>query len=122
MDCIQGTKITRLSPLARLDLNGEQLAEQLFQAYLKQVLVDGIFHADPHPGNVFLTDDGRVALLDLGMVGHTSPAMQESLLKLLLAIGELDSDEAADLADSHQSKGDGLTGPSFGDNWTRPCL
>ena len=45
------------------------LAEELFRAYLQQILVDGFFHADPHPGNVFLTDDGRIALLDLGMVG-----------------------------------------------------
>ena len=45
------------------------LAEELLRAYLKQILVDGFFHADPHPGNVFLTDDGRVALIDLGMVG-----------------------------------------------------
>ena len=45
------------------------LAEELFRAYLQQILVDGFFHADPHPGNVFLTDDYRVALIDLGMVG-----------------------------------------------------
>jgi predicted unusual protein kinase regulating ubiquinone biosynthesis (AarF/ABC1/UbiB family) len=64
---------------------------------LKQVLVDGLFHADPHPGNVFLTDDGRIALLDLGMVGHTTPGMQENLLKLLMAISEGKSDEAADV-------------------------
>jgi predicted unusual protein kinase regulating ubiquinone biosynthesis (AarF/ABC1/UbiB family) len=46
-----------------------------------------LFHADPHPGNVFLTDASHIALLDLGMVGHTTPVMQENLLKLL-AIGE----------------------------------
>jgi len=97
MDYVQGTKITSLSPLARLEMKGAPLAEQLFKGYLKQVLVDGLFHADPHPGNVFLTDDGRVALLDLGMVGHTAPGMQEHLLKLLLAISEGKSEEAAEL-------------------------
>ena len=97
MDYVQGKKITALGPLARLEMKGGPLAEQLFKAYLKQVLVDGFFHADPHPGNVFLTDDGRVALLDLGMVGHTSPGMQENLLRLLLAISEGKSEEAADL-------------------------
>jgi ubiquinone biosynthesis protein len=61
------------------------------------VLVDGIFHADPHPGNVFLTNEGRVALLDLGMVGHTAPQMQHNLLKLLLAVSDGDSDGVADL-------------------------
>ena len=65
------------------------LAEQLFRAYLKQILVDGFFHADPHPGNVFLTEDDRIALLDLGMVGARSlPRMQEKLLQLLLAVSE----------------------------------
>lgn len=95
MEFVEGTKITELSPLARLDIDGEALAEELFKAYLKQVLVDGIFHADPHPGNIFLTDDGRVALLDMGMVGHIAPTMQEELLKLLLAISDGQSDEAS---------------------------
>jgi ubiquinone biosynthesis protein len=97
MECIQGRKITSLGPLARMDLKGRALAEELFRAYLKQVLVDGLFHADPHPGNVFLTDEGCIALLDLGMVGHTSPGMQEHLVKLLLAISEGKSEEAAEL-------------------------
>ena len=97
MDYVQGRKITSVGPLGRLEMNGAPLAEELFKAYLKQVLVDGLFHADPHPGNVFLTDDGHIALLDLGMVGHTTPAMQEHLLKLLMAISEGKSDEAADV-------------------------
>ena len=97
MDYVQGRKITSVGPLGRLEMNGAPLAEELFKAYLKQVLVDGLFHADPHPGNVFLTDGGHIALLDLGMVGHTTPAMQEHLLKLLMAISEGKSDEAADV-------------------------
>jgi ubiquinone biosynthesis protein len=98
MEYIEGTKITELSPLTPLDLDGRALAEELFQAYLKQVLLDGVFHADPHPGNVFLTTDRCVALIDLGMVGYTTPAMQESLLKLLLAMSEGESDQAAEVA------------------------
>lgn len=98
MDYVQGRKITALGPLASLDLKGEPLAEALFRAYLKQILVDGIFHADPHPGNVFVTSDGRIALLDFGMVGHTAPVMQEYLLKILLAISEGKSDAAAEVA------------------------
>lgn len=97
MDCVQGRKITAISPLARLDIDGSVLVEELFRAYLKQVLVDGIFHADPHPGNVFLTSDNRIALLDLGMVGHTAPGMQDSLLKLLLAVSEGKGDDAAEI-------------------------
>ena len=94
MDCVSGTKITALSPVVTLEINGDALAEELFKAYLKQVLIDGFFHADPHPGNIFLTDDGRVALLDLGMTGRVSPKMQENLLRLLLAISEGNGDEA----------------------------
>lgn len=97
MDYVRGRKITSISPLARLELDGAELAETLFKAYLQQVLLDGLFHADPHPGNLFLTGDGHIALLDLGMVGHTTPTMQENLLKLLLAISEGKGDEAADL-------------------------
>ncbi|MBC7368646.1 MAG: AarF/ABC1/UbiB kinase family protein [Undibacterium sp.] len=98
MDEVQGRKITSLSPLARMDLKGAPLAEELFKAYLQQVLVDGMFHADPHPGNVFITDDGRIALIDLGMVGHTAPAMQEGLLKILVAISEGNGEAAAEVA------------------------
>jgi predicted unusual protein kinase regulating ubiquinone biosynthesis (AarF/ABC1/UbiB family) len=96
MDYVRGRKITSLSPLARLELNGGELAEQLFRAYLQQMLVDGFFHADPHPGNVFLTDDGRVALLDVGMVGRLGAKFQDDMLRLLLAIAEGRGDEAAE--------------------------
>lgn len=97
MDYVQGRKITSLSPMARLGLNSEMLAEELFKAYLKQILLDGLFHADPHPGNVFLTDDGKIALLDLGMVGRIAPTMQDHLLKLLVAVGEGNYEIAADI-------------------------
>ncbi|PYS46462.1 MAG: ABC transporter [Acidobacteria bacterium] len=95
MEHIHGRKITSLSPLALMDIDGYGLAEEIFRAYLKQILIDGIFHADPHPGNVFLTDDNRIALIDLGMVGRITPQSQENILQLLLAISEGRGDEAA---------------------------
>ena len=98
MEYVSGTKITTLSPVALLELNGAALAEQLFRAYLKQILVDGFFHADPHPGNVLVTDAGQIALLDLGMVGRIAPGLQEPLLQLLLAISEGKSDDAVRFA------------------------
>ncbi|MCF8053357.1 MAG: hypothetical protein K9L59_19145 [Desulfobacterales bacterium] len=98
MEYIHGKKITELSPLTRLDFKGADLAEELFHAYLKQILVDGFFHADPHPGNVFLTDDHRIALLDLGMVGHITTQLQENLLQLLLAVSDGRGDDAATIA------------------------
>ncbi len=97
MEYVSGRKVTSITPLARLEVDGHALCEELFRAYLKQVLVDGVFHADPHPGNVFLTNEGRIALLDLGMVGHTAPQMQETLLKLLLAISDSNGDTVAEL-------------------------
>lgn len=98
MDYVHGRKITQISGVVLTDINGEELAEQLFRAYLHQVLVDGFFHADPHPGNVFLTDDHRVALLDLGMAARIAPRMQGYLLQLLLAIAEGRSEDAAAVA------------------------
>ncbi len=97
MDYVRGTKVTALSPLTRLDVDGEHLGRELVRAYLHQIIGDGFFHADPHPGNVFLTDDNRLALIDLGMVGHLSPRLQERLLELLLVGAEGRADEAADI-------------------------
>jgi len=97
MEFVAGGKLDEISPLVRLELDGAALADQLFEAYLSQILVDGLFHADPHPGNLLLTPDRRLALLDLGMVGHVAPHLQESLLKLLLAVAEGKGDDAADL-------------------------
>lgn len=113
MDYVLGRKVTSVGPLGRLEMNGAPLAEELFKAYLKQVLVDGLFHADPHPGNVFLTDDGRIALLDLGMVGHTTPGMQENLLKMLMAISEGNSEGAADLVIHISEKTEGFNQTEF---------
>src|SRR6266487_5251485 len=98
MEYIPGKKITSLSPLRLLEIDGIALAEDLFHAYLKQVLVDGLFHADPHPGNIFLADDDRIALLDLGMVERLLPGFQSKLLRLLLAISEGRGEEAAEIA------------------------
>ena len=98
MDYLRGRKVTDLGPLARMDLDGCPLAEQLFEAYLDQILVEGFFHADPHPGNILVTDDNRVALIDLGMVARVPAAMRKLLVKLLLALSDGDGKAAADAA------------------------
>jgi len=98
MDYVSGKKVTALSPLRLMEVDGAKLSEELFRAYLKQMLVDGFFHADPHPGNVFLTDDDRVALLDLGMVSNIGSTFKENLLRLLLAISNGRGDEAAEIS------------------------
>jgi predicted unusual protein kinase regulating ubiquinone biosynthesis (AarF/ABC1/UbiB family) len=98
MEYITGGKITEMSPVARTEIDGKSLADDLCKAYLDQVLVEGFFHADPHPGNIFVTDDGRLALLDLGMVAHLDPQVRDSLLKLLLAISDGRGHEAAQIS------------------------
>lgn len=97
MDYIRGRKLTALHTPEKFNGQGPGLAEHLFQAYLKQMLVDGFYHADPHPGNVFLTEDGRIALIDLGMVARLMPSMQDLLLRMLIAISEGDGEETARL-------------------------
>ena len=94
MEFIPGTKVTELTRLERRELDGERLVDALFRAYLKQILRDGLFHADPHPGNVFLVGE-RIALIDLGMVARLAPAVQERLLQVLLAVSDNQPDEAA---------------------------
>ena len=98
MEYIEGRNVTSLGPLGQLDLEGARLADALFLAYLRQVLVDGIFHADPHPGNVLVTADGRLALIDVGMVARIRPALREKLVKLFLALADARADEVARLA------------------------
>jgi predicted unusual protein kinase regulating ubiquinone biosynthesis (AarF/ABC1/UbiB family) len=97
MDFIDGTKITLVSRVEWTEVDGVALGEELFRAYLQQILVDGVFHADPHPGNVLLTPDHHLALIDLGMVGRLSTTMQERLFRLMLAIAEARGDEAASI-------------------------
>jgi predicted unusual protein kinase regulating ubiquinone biosynthesis (AarF/ABC1/UbiB family) len=97
MDLIDGRNAGSLGPLARQEIDGPALAAQLFDAYLDQILVDGFVHADPHPGNVLVTSDGRLALIDLGMVVRVGPEMQDMLVRLLLAISEGHGREVADV-------------------------
>ncbi len=113
MDYVQGKKITAIGPLMRVELDATQLVDELFRAYLHQILVDGFFHADPHPGNVFLTDDFRIALIDVGMVAQFSPRLQENLLGLLIAISDGRSEEATTIALRIGEKADSFDGQEF---------
>lgn len=97
MDWISGRALGSLGPLDRMDYEGHDLAEDLFRAYLDQILIHGIVHADPHPGNIMLTDDGRLALIDLGMVARVSASTQDALIKFLLALSGGRGADAADV-------------------------
>lgn len=112
MEFIAGTKVTALGPRVRLGADGDRLADALLRAYLRQMLHDGLFHADPHPGNVFLVD-GRLALLDLGMVARIRPALQDRLLQLLLAVSENRPDDAVSVLLLLAEDSEGADQPAF---------
>ena len=98
MEFVEGKKVTDLGPLARLEVDGAPMADQLFAAYLDQVLVQGIFHADPHPGNVLVTPDGKLVLLDIGMIARLAPAVRDRLVKLFLALADARPEEVTRIA------------------------
>lgn len=73
------------------------VATELLSAYLKQIVVNGLFHCDPHPGNILLVDDGRLALLDFGMIGRLDARQIDHLILLLLAFSERRGERVADI-------------------------
>ncbi|MBE9118465.1 AarF/ABC1/UbiB kinase family protein [Lusitaniella coriacea LEGE 07157] len=75
----------------------QEVTTLLFRAFLQQIYLDGFFHADPHPGNLFYLDDGRIALLDCGMVGRLDPRSQQILTEMLLAVVDLDAQRCSQL-------------------------
>lgn len=97
MQYLKGQKITSLTPLRAMEIDGDALVSELLKAYMQQIVVDGFMHADPHPGNVHLTDDNRIALLDLGMVAYIGEEAREKYLQLLLYLGDAKADKVAHL-------------------------
>jgi ubiquinone biosynthesis protein len=77
-----------------------RLAREFFRAYVYQVVVEGVYHADPHAGNVLLADDGRLALLDFGLLGRLDEDTRAGLALLLLALAQNRADDVADLITS----------------------
>lgn len=95
MEFVEGTKITSVSPLKKIEFEYGPLVDELVQAYLQQIIVDGFVHADPHPGNIQFTKNDKIALMDLGMVAQFSPGMQDHLLQLLIALSNNNGEETA---------------------------
>ncbi|MEO0947273.1 MAG: AarF/ABC1/UbiB kinase family protein [Cyanobacteria bacterium J06641_5] len=90
LEWLNGVPILQTSLATEAPQRGE-IASLLFKAFSQQIFVDGFFHADPHPGNLFYLNDGRVALLDCGMIGRLDPRTQQILTELLFAIIEIDA-------------------------------
>ncbi len=122
MDYIDGTKVTALGSLKRLESDLTPLTEQLVKAYLQQIVFDGFAHADPHPGNIHLTKDEKLALMDLGMVARFSSSLQESFLKLMISISQYDGEEVADNMLEMSEKTEDANLPEFRKKITRLVL
>jgi predicted unusual protein kinase regulating ubiquinone biosynthesis (AarF/ABC1/UbiB family) len=100
MTHVDGRRVTDIGPLARHDFDGAAIADELVRAYIDQILVKGLVHADPHPGNMLLTPDGRLVLLDLGMVARLGHRVRQHMLDLTLAIAEQRADLAVEVLET----------------------
>jgi ubiquinone biosynthesis protein len=95
LERIRGRKIT--DDVARSLPDASELAETFFRAYVHQVCIDGVYHADPHRGNILLTDEGKIALLDFGLIGRLDDDTRTTLSMLLLALAQNRAEDVADL-------------------------
>jgi predicted unusual protein kinase regulating ubiquinone biosynthesis (AarF/ABC1/UbiB family) len=100
MEFINGTKVTDLDEQARRGIDPAKVNRLLIKTYLKQLLEDGFFHADPHRGNLLVMDDGRLAFFDFGMVGRITPELQSKMIDAFFhVVGKDPAGIAQDLID-----------------------
>jgi ubiquinone biosynthesis protein len=85
MERLDGQPLSTLSPEAGPD-DRDALARNLLDCLLRQIMIDGVFHADPHPGNILLLSDGPLGLLDFGTVGRIDAGLRAALQRLILAV------------------------------------
>jgi ubiquinone biosynthesis protein len=93
LDYVEGTKVSEVSAESGHDV--EQIARNVIEAAFRQLFEDGIFHGDPHPGNILVLPGNRIALLDFGLVGRISRVQQEALVTLIVAVALRDPDTVA---------------------------
>ncbi len=96
MEYVEGTKINDVETLERKGIDRTQVAENLQRSYLQMIIDDGVFHADPHPGNLAVTDDGRIVFYDFGMSGRVDPFVQEKIVDFYVAVANQDIDGILD--------------------------
>lgn len=96
MEFMEGVKISNIKQLNRWKVDKKRLAESLFEITIHQVLVDGFYHADPHPGNVLVQKDGTIVLLDFGMVGRLTEEMKKHIVELIMATFMKDANGVVD--------------------------
>jgi len=93
MEFVDGYKVTDRAGLLAAGLEPETVAGTLVDAYLKQALIHGFYHADPHPGNLFVRPDGGIIFIDFGMVGRITDANKRSVRKLISGVINSNSEE-----------------------------
>jgi len=93
LDYVDGIKITENARLREAGLNPSQLAKNVVTAYCQMIFVDGVYHADPHPGNILVQPDGRIVFLDFGAVGHLSTTMRQGISSFFEALIKGDRDQ-----------------------------
>ena len=93
---VHGRQLAGVSREELDSLDARSIAKELLSAYLKQMVIEGVFHCDPHPGNIFLADDGRLALMDFGMIGRFDADQKDKIILLLLAFSERLGERVAD--------------------------
>ncbi len=90
---VDALKISDLAALDARNIDRQDLAERLLQAYCRMIFEDGVFHADPHPGNLLVKDDGTLVFIDFGAVGHLTGRLREGIPKFLEAVLRRDREE-----------------------------
>ncbi|WP_435124610.1 ABC1 kinase family protein [Halobaculum sp. D14] len=96
MEYRPGTKISDTEALDEMGIDRTELASTLETVYLQMIIDDGVFHADPHPGNLAVTEEGRIIFYDFGMSGRVDPFIQERIVDFYVAIANQDIDGILD--------------------------
>ncbi|WP_200530988.1 AarF/ABC1/UbiB kinase family protein [Halorubrum sp. LN27] len=96
MEYVPGTKISDVDALDEAGHERNAIAETLQEVYLQMIIEDGVFHADPHPGNLAVDDAGAVIFYDFGMAGRVDPFIQEKIVDFYVAVARQDIDGILD--------------------------
>jgi predicted unusual protein kinase regulating ubiquinone biosynthesis (AarF/ABC1/UbiB family) len=96
MEYVGGTKIDQVSTLDEMGIDRSDLVERLEETYIQMIIEDGVFHADPHPGNLAVQDDGTIVFYDFGMTGYVTDFLQERIIQMYVAIANDDVDAVVD--------------------------
>jgi predicted unusual protein kinase regulating ubiquinone biosynthesis (AarF/ABC1/UbiB family) len=94
-ELVEATKVTDLEELERRGIDRPALAQRILTAYCQMIFVDGVYHADPHPGNILVRDDGSIVFVDFGAVGELSRDMKEGIPQFLEGVIKRDAPRIA---------------------------